>query len=343
MSQDYDITAVISTYNRDRTLRAALESALNQTNFGGRYEVIVADNNSSDHTRETVEDFISKGHRNLKYVFEPRQGVAYARNTGIAHAVAPFIAFADDDVQVDPNWLAVIIREFIAHPDIDCVGGKVLPRWNGTPPRWLTRDHWSPLALQDYGDDDLLINSDNPLCLVTANVAFRRQIFSEIGLFEPVFQRVNDRLGSTEDAELLQRLWRAGGKCLYVPEMIVTAEVPAARTARQYHRRWHTGHGHFYSMMRSEDMERSSSRFFDVPSHLFRQAAADALSWLKSILLWRRDQAFLFEIRLRFFFGFFRTRRRSYRASTRRGILGEIAAFIRQILSRRGMASTQSR
>jgi len=343
MSRDYDITAVISTYNRDRLLSAALESVLNQNDFGGRYEVIVVDNNSADQTRDTVESLIGNGHHNLKYVFEPRQGVAYARNAGIAHALAPLIAFADDDVEVDSDWLAAIIRKFIAHPEIVCVGGRVRPRWSGEPPRWLTRDHWSPLALQDYGDEELRINSANPLCLVTANVAFRRHVFSEIGLFEPALQRVKDGLGSTEDAELLQRLWRAGGQCLYAPDVIVTSEVPEERTTRQYHRRWHTGHGHFYSMMRSEEIERSSSRLFDVPSHLFRQAASDGLSWLKNILLWRHDQAFLLEIRLRFFFGFFRTRRRSHRASTRRGILGELTAFIRQLLSRRAMASTHNR
>jgi glycosyltransferase involved in cell wall biosynthesis len=343
MSREYDITAVISTFNRDRLLSAALESALNQKYTGGRYEVIVVDNNSTDHTRETVESFISKGHRNLKYVFEPRQGVSYARNTGVACAVAPLIAFADDDVEVDSDWLGVIIKKFLEHPEIVCVGGRVLPRWKDKPPRWLTSDHWSPLALQDYGENELFINSNNPLCLVTANVAFRRHVFSEIGLFEPSLQRVKDGLGSTEDAELLQRLWAAGGECLYAPEMIVISEVSAERTTRQYHRRWHTGHGHFYAMMRSEDMEQCSNKLFDVPSHLFRQAALDALSWFKNMLLWRHDRAFFQELRLRFFLGFFRTRRRSHRASTRRGILGELAAFIRQLVSRRAIASTHDR
>src|ERR1044071_912653 len=112
MAEPYEITVVISTYNRSEMLGAAIESALGQESAGVRYEVIVVDNNSTDGTREVIEGYIKRGHENLRYVFEGRQGVSYARNTGIAEARAGIIAFADDDVRVSKDWVAKIKRTF---------------------------------------------------------------------------------------------------------------------------------------------------------------------------------------------------------------------------------------
>jgi glycosyltransferase involved in cell wall biosynthesis len=317
MVEECDISVVITTYNRDAMLPAALECVLRQRCRSLLYEVIVVDNKSTDRTKEVVERYIAQGHSNLRYLLEPRPGVSYARNAGLADARAPIVAFADDDVRVSEDWIAIIKREFEAHPEVDCIGGRVLPQWKRPPPVWLTRNHWMPLALQDYGDEPLYTNAANPLCLVSANLALRRAVFEEIGPFAPDLQRVRDGIGSMEDAELLERYWRTGRQGLYVPELLVVTEVPVERMTRAYHRRWHTGHGHFFAIMRSEGMERSSGRLFDVPAHLYRQAIVDASAWLLYSLLGNRERAFMHENRIRFFLGFFPKRRRDYLAAGR--------------------------
>jgi glycosyltransferase involved in cell wall biosynthesis len=317
MSDRFHISVILSTYNRCAILPFALESVLRQEPGVAPFEVIVVDNNSGDQTRAVVESFIDRGYPNLRYVFEGRQGVSYARNAGIEMARASIIAFFDDDVCVSPTWIATIKRAFEEYRAADCVGGSVLPRWELAPPSWLTREHWAPLALQDYGDRPIAVNRNNPLCLLSANFAFRREVFDRIGKFEPELQRVREGIGSMEDLELLTRFWRAGGNALYLPSLTVTANVPAERLTKRYHRKWHTGHGHFYAMLRAEEMERSrAGRLFDVPAHLYRQAMKDALRWLKHQLPGRSDDAFTFETRLRFFAGFFRKRRADFLART---------------------------
>ena len=316
MGDLYDISVILSTYNRSMILPLALDSVMHQAPGNVSWEVIAVDNNSSDETKAVVESFVG-GHANLHYVFEGRQGVSYARNAGIAKARAPIIAFFDDDVCVSPGWVAAIKQAFDEHPEADCVGGSVLPRWEHEPPSWLTREHWAPLALQDYGDQAISVNRNNPLCLLSANFAFRREVFDRIGVFEPELQRVKEGIGSMEDLELLTRFWRAGGNALYMPSLTVTANVPAERLTKRYHRKWHTGHGHFYAMLRCEEIERSrAGRLFDVPAHLYKQAMKDALKWLKHQLPGRRDDAFTYETRLRFFAGFFRKRRADLLART---------------------------
>ena len=341
MTKPFDITVVISSYNRCDRLHLALDSALDQVTGGVSYEVILVDNNSTDATRGLVETYCDR-HSNLRYVFEPRQGVSYARNTGLALALSPIIAFADDDVQVARNWIATVKREFDSHPDVDCIGGRVLPRWTAPAPAWLSRDQWMPLALQDYGDNPLFVDQTNPLCLVTANLAFRREVFAETGLFSTRLQRVRDGIGSTEDAEFLERFWRTGRRSLYVPDLLVETEVPLERLTKVYHRRWHAGHGHFVAIMRSETMERSAGRLFDVPAHLFKQAINDAAGLLKCELVGDRARAFLHETRLRFFLGFAKKRRRDYLDTTHRGILREVAALIRALVSTRTKAARRT-
>ncbi|HEY3067500.1 MAG TPA: glycosyltransferase family 2 protein [Methylomirabilota bacterium] len=336
MSQGCDVSVVISTYNRCDTLRGALESVLAQETGPVTYEIIVVDNNSTDGTREVVDSIIARGHRHVRYLFEGRQGLSHARNAGIAEARAPLIAFTDDDVRVASDWVANIKRAFDGHPEVDYVGGRVLPRWPTTPPTWLTRDHWSAMALSDFGDAPMYVNHEAQYCLIGANLAFRRESFDRFGLFQPDFQRVRDGIGSTEDHELQLRLWEAQRQGLYVPDLVVLAEVEPRRLSKQYHRRWHTGHGHFYAAMRVQEVEAATIRLFGVPGHLYRHGMAEAVTWLTYWVRGDRDAAFLCETRLRFLVGFVRKRRADFLATSGHGTAREIVLFVRSMAGKVG-------
>lgn len=339
-SSAVDISVVISTYNRCDLLPKALESLLAQEAEGVSYEVIIVDNNSTDETRAVIEGFIARGHSNLRYIFEDKQGVSHGRNAGIANASGQIISFTDDDVRVAPDWVATIKRVFDEHPEVDYIGGKVLPQWETEPPSWLIPRHWSPLALQDYGDVPFYVNSDRLVCLISANLSCRRSVFERIGGFAVHLQRVKNGIGSLEDHEFMVRFCQSGGQALYEPSIIITADVQAERTTKDYHRRWHTGHGHYYSMMREEAMEASSAKLFDVPAHLYKQAIENTFGWLKHSLSGNQAEAFWHEIRLRFFAGFFRTRRKDFRAAGGRSTVREVASFVRSV--RGGKAAPQS-
>lgn len=303
-----DLSVVICTYNRPELLRSALETLLPQAPPDFSYEVVVVDNNSTPETRALVEEFAQRDAR-VRYVREPRQGNAYARNTGVAEARAPIIAYLDDDVTVRENWVE-LIRTTFAETEADFIGGRVLPRWEEPPPSWLSVKNWAPIAAVDYGDSSLSLTNDNPLCLLTANIAFKREVFEKFGGFSVSVQREKDTIGSLEDHEYLLRLFRAGVVGLYVPEMIVDAHVGRERMTKSYHRRWHTGHGHFYAVMNDPEWERSRFHLAGVPSHLYKETAKNALAWFVKIVKGNNDAAFINECRIRFFRGFFRQRSR---------------------------------
>jgi glycosyltransferase involved in cell wall biosynthesis len=297
-----------------------------------RYEIILVDNNSTDQTRSFCESYAATCPVPIRYIFEPRQGVSYARNTGITVARAPILAFTDDDITVSSNWIQSIKRAFDEHPDVYGIGGKVIPEGDFALPKWLTRDQWYPLAIQDYGNSPLRMNAENPLGLVSANLALRRAAFERIGLFSIALQRIKDGIGSAEDHDLHLRLYEAGLEELYLPEIVVTTEVQPERLTRAYHRRWHRGNGHFCALMRDPQIEQSVARLFDVPAYLYKQTLIDVLGWLRYTLAGNSREAFLRETRICFFMGFFRSRLSTYRKAGYPGILQEIASFLNALL-----------
>lgn len=349
MDEQFDISVVISTYNRCDMLPEALQSIMAQETAGVRYEVVVVDNNSTDETRHVVESFIARGHENVRYVFEGKQGLSHARNAGIDCTKSPVISFTDDDVRVAPDWIASIKRAFDEHPEADFVGGKVLPKWPHEPPAWLDMNHWIPLALLDYGDAPFPVSAEKPMCFVGANVSFRREAFARVGLFTPDLQRVKDGIGSSEDHDMQLRLWRAGRLGWYAPEASITAEVQLDRLAKAYHRKWFAGHGRFASMMRKEEIFAPGGELFDgaanaatlfgTPGFIYRDLAKTAVDWLKAAAGRQESLAFAHENRMRYLANYVRKRREQTAAERTHSTLSEVGDFIKALLRKKNSAA----
>jgi GT2 family glycosyltransferase len=301
------VSIILSTYNRCEMLSSALDRVVAQSSDSPSYEVIVVDNNSTDDTRRVVESFAAHRNGQMRYLFEPRQGLSYARNVGIAAADADLVAFTDDDVRVAEGWVSAIVRAFDAHPDVDCLGGRTLPIWPSSLPPWLTRLHWiGPLALQDYGERSFFIDARRPLSLAGANLAFRKRIFDRVGLFSPSFLR-------SEDTELLLRLWQGGGQALYVPDMLVHAAVQPERLTKTYHREWHANIGRCNARMGFEEIvdpvlglhqPPRLRQVGGVPLFAVKQVGIELCRWLIYGLSGSRAEAFLHETRVRRLMGY---------------------------------------
>ncbi|MFI3236460.1 MAG: glycosyltransferase family 2 protein [Lachnospiraceae bacterium] len=108
------VSVVIPTYKRDRTLKRAIESVLNQT-----YEyleiIVVDDNHKGSIEREKVEQIMenySSDERILYIQNETNLGGSGARNAGIDIAKGMYIAFLDDDDEYYPEKIAKQVQKF---------------------------------------------------------------------------------------------------------------------------------------------------------------------------------------------------------------------------------------
>jgi len=306
-----DLSVVVPTFNRAAHLEPLLDALMRQQTGGITYEVIVVDNNSQDGTREIVKGVIARGTPvPLEYIHEPRQGVSYARNTGVQRARSSRIAFLDDDGVPVGTWVADISRAFDEHPEADCIGGRVHAVWRTPPPSWFRSDHAGPVALQDRPRPAYFDADHASACLLTANFACRREAFEAVGGFSPAYPRNQDR-------EFELRLWRAGKRGLYLPTADVMVEIPPHRLTKAYHRRWQARTGHYHAVMRFRDMLDADGRlvpdgyyrtFLGVPRFLYRECLQHLRDWIWTALTRRADERFRHETRIWYYVSFFITR-----------------------------------
>jgi len=132
MSSEPQVSLVVLTQRRPAQLACALASALAQSGLGGTpYELVVVDNDARPSAQALVARLVArlaaKAKVPVRYLHEPRAGVANARNAATAATRAPLIAFLDDDEEAPACWLAELLAVQAAH-DADVVFGPVRGR-----------------------------------------------------------------------------------------------------------------------------------------------------------------------------------------------------------------------
>lgn len=227
-----DVSVIVCSYNRADSLRDTLQSLVQQKSGGVNFEVIVVDNNSNDQTKAVIQSFNGK----LKYIFEPKQGLSYARNTGIRQAKGQVIAFTDDDVIVDENWVYSIHKCFRETKAL-MVAGKIERLWNCEHPDWFSDDISGPLIVQDLGDRRKKWDS-RTRHTVGANMAFHHSVFEKYGLFSENLGRKGDQLIGGEDREIFSRLFVNNAPIFYEPSAVIHHKVEQERLTKEYMRCW---------------------------------------------------------------------------------------------------------
>ena len=123
------LDVIVATFNR----RALLERTINSL-FAADVPpaldvgITVVDNNSTDDTRQFVEDRVRSSARRLHYLFESRSGKSFALNSGIAATHGGFVGIIDDDEEIDSGWYQRVYAAF-SDGEVDFIGGPYVPRW----------------------------------------------------------------------------------------------------------------------------------------------------------------------------------------------------------------------
>jgi len=272
-----DISIIVCTYNRSESLRETLGALGRQTvSDGVRLDIVVVDNNSTDHTRTVVEEIRKGSVWPIRYTFESRQGVNFARNRGVQEAKGEIVAFVDDDVLPEPTWVHTIAEAFTIH-HADGVGGKILPLWLQPPPPWLLdervrRTYWCLLALLDHGPDVIVAHTFDGNLIYGANMAFRKRVFDEVGFFRTDVGAIGSQLLRGDETEMLQRLVAAGKRLVYTPHAVVHHKVPPERMRLPYARWWRFWAGHSSAP--------TSPKGACIPMWLVRECAENGLGAL---------------------------------------------------------------
>lgn len=207
------LSVLICTRNRAKSLASTLERFFAQR-FAADYdfELVIVDNASTDETRQVAERFLQHPDfaSRMFYLPEKKAGLSRARNAGLKAARGEIIVFTDDDVLVTENWLDEIHREFAADPNLFVLGGRVL----------LARAGLQEVAVFPATERREIVFPNGGGVAMGANMAFRREVFDRVGLFD-VRLGAGTFFAGGEDIELFYRALKAGYKFVYAPNVLV--------------------------------------------------------------------------------------------------------------------------
>ncbi len=215
------ISVVVCTRDRTDNLARCL-TALRALEYPD-YQILVVDNApATNATRALVASLPG-----VDYTCEPRPGLDWARNHGLAQAAHDIVAFTDDDTMADRHWLRGIAGAF-ADPDVGLVTGLVAPMKLDTPARTYFEDVYGGmgkgfdafLRTNDRRATDLLWASEYG---VGANMAFRRAVLARTGPFDPGLDVGTPTRGGG-DIEMFHRAVARGVTLAYQPAAFVWHE-----------------------------------------------------------------------------------------------------------------------
>jgi glucosyl-dolichyl phosphate glucuronosyltransferase len=230
-----DVSIVVCTFNRMTSLRRTLASLVAQrTPAGFDWELVVVDNNSADATRAVIAHYVATASLPIRSLFVAKQGLSHARNAGIAQSAGAVVGFTDDDVDPAPDWVARMHASINA-TGADVLGGRILPAWLESPPAWLAqRSFHGLLTIMDHPTAAEIVNAHSVPSVWGANMAFRREVFDKVGVFDTRRGLQGRRRYGGEDTELVGRALAAGCRVAYDPELVVWHRIGRERMRLRY-------------------------------------------------------------------------------------------------------------
>jgi len=219
-----DVSVVIPTFRRPGGLFRAAQSVLAQINAPA-FEIVIIDNDPEGTAKETAQKIADLAPATIpvRYVHEPRAGVANARNRAVDEVSAPLIAFLDDDQSAPEHWLASLTAAHTGHPAAVTFGPveTVLPdgitAHRAYFERFFARELDAPTGLIDhyYGCGNALLD------------------MTRMPDSRPLFDAEMNETGGEDDV-LFGQLERAGERFGWASGASVYEHVPAARATLGY-------------------------------------------------------------------------------------------------------------
>ena len=233
MSIDSSVTlsVVLPTYNGATRIPQVLEHLLQQiVNDELAWNIWVVDNNSTDNTAALVQNYQKNWPRDrlLHYVFEPRQGLAYARQCGVDSSNGDLVAFLDDDNWPPSDWVNQVVAFSRKYQRAGAFGGRITGVFETEVPEDV-KPLLGFLAIRDRGDTPHKYPVEQLQFPPGAGLVVRRDAWEEC--IPPVLVR-NTR--GADDSEISWRMAKAGWEIWYNPYTNIRHFIPKARLEWAY-------------------------------------------------------------------------------------------------------------
>lgn len=231
------ITVVICTYNGAKRVPEVLDRLMQQVGTTAfSWQVLVVDNNSTDETAAVVSEYQQAWPAEipLHYLFEPRQGAAYARQLAMQEAASELVGFLDDDNLPNANWVAAAHDFGRQHPQVGAYGSQIHGQFEGPVPEGFERIR-SFFALTQRGETPHPYLRRQRVLPPSAGLVVRRRVWLKHVPAQLVLTgRHNERMLTGEDLEAVSYLQIANWEVWHNPAMKLWHKIPNYRLQRDY-------------------------------------------------------------------------------------------------------------
>lgn len=115
----FDASFIVPLYNSERVIPNLLDDLLNQhTDY--KYEIILVNDGSVDHTEDICLDYSMRFPSKIVYLKEENHGISFARNAGIEIARGRFLSFVDHDDRVSSDYIDLLLKEAETADIVNC-------------------------------------------------------------------------------------------------------------------------------------------------------------------------------------------------------------------------------
>jgi len=259
------VTIAVCCYNAAHYLPNLIEQLIAQQ-CSMPFEILIINNNSTDHTQDLLDSVTATNVQLIRYVNEFNQGIAYARNRAIEESLSSrYLVFIDADEIPEKSWLQSAIN-VLSDDETDCVGGKISISLSSRP-KWLS-DNLLPF----YGEVNYshqafrIIDISTPIW--SGNIAYNTRIFQQGLRFDVRYNRKGNDLGGGEDSMMFRYLLQNNFTLRYEPDMAIMHLIPDEKIRRGYFLKIHfiAGLKHV-----SYEMEYEGKKIVGVPRFMFMQ------------------------------------------------------------------------
>lgn len=281
------VTVVVATHNGADRIGHSLVSLAALVPPSNGWKLIVVDNGSTDNTASVLASFLDR--LPLQILRRSQPGKNAALNLGLEHVDGELVAFTDDDVIVDPDWLVRLTEAASAEPGYTAFGGSIRPEWPEPPQQWIL--NWVPLGPVFTATPPMDRGPCTPYAVWGPNMAIRREVFrSGLRFDEAIGPDGSAGYAMGSETSFTRQLVARGHRCFHVPEAVVGHMVRSWQMTRAsiLQRAYRSGRG---KGLLAQELEPTVA-VADVPRYFFREAVEAALQFGSARLRGNERDAF---------------------------------------------------
>ncbi len=216
-------SVIVSAYSLERfhDLTDVIDGICNQT-YSPIEAIIIIDKDKN--LFDKVNEYKKIKHfGNIHTIFNSEnRGLSYSRNIGIKNSHGSIIAFIDDDAVPSKDWAKNIIKTFDEDSLIGAVTGDVIPQWECNEMSWFPRELYWMLSCSYVMTPTEKKEFERGF---GTNMAFKRDIFDRIGMFDTNLGINGKRWVGGEDSDMFMKVKKLRMKIIFNPEIRVQHKI----------------------------------------------------------------------------------------------------------------------